>query len=319
MTNKQRCARKANCERNTKERTKERRMLHLTNDLVFKAVFGQDLPESKKALTRLLNLILERKDNPTMEITYKNPFIIAEDISVKSSIMDIKITTSLGEIIGIEMQGKNTGTLYLNRSIFYASKLGMKALKAGEEYDMLKQITGIHLLKESLPFKSNFYHKKFLLTDQAQDLLLSQNFQIHFLELPLANPKKKPIEEMDELEQFCVYTYYVGKDDEEAKEYVKKTLHEGSSVVRMTHRILKKISEDELMREKEEAREMYLHDQASELKYAAIKGREEGERIGEDRISRLYQRLIADGKMEDLKKAASDPEHRKGLLNAYGL
>ena len=76
----------------------------LTSDIIFKAVYGRDTPESKAALIALLNLVLEHEDDPIVDITYKNPFSITDDYEGKTIIMDIRAQTDKGELIDIEMQ-----------------------------------------------------------------------------------------------------------------------------------------------------------------------------------------------------------------------
>lgn len=76
----------------------------LTSDIIFKAVFGRDTKESKDALIAMLNLVLERDDDPIVDITYLNPFSIAEARTEKVIIMDVKVETSKNELIDVEMQ-----------------------------------------------------------------------------------------------------------------------------------------------------------------------------------------------------------------------
>lgn len=38
----------------------------LSSDIIFKAVYGRDTPESKAAIIALLNLVLDRGDDPIM-------------------------------------------------------------------------------------------------------------------------------------------------------------------------------------------------------------------------------------------------------------
>lgn len=50
-----------------------------------------------------------------------------------------------------------------------------------------------------------------------------------------------------------------------------------------------------------------------------IEGRKEGERIGLERLNKLFRRLIADQRMEDLEKSTSDAAYQERLLEEYGL
>ena len=47
--------------------------------------------------------------------------------------------------------------------------------------------------------------------------------------------------------------------------------------------------------------------------------REEGIRIGEDRLNHLYEKLMRDHRSDDLVKAISDKVYREKLYQEYGL
>ena len=47
--------------------------------------------------------------------------------------------------------------------------------------------------------------------------------------------------------------------------------------------------------------------------------KQEGERIGLERINRLNQKLIEQGRFDDLTKAVSDSVYQKKLLKEFGL
>lgn len=70
----------------------------LASDIIFKAVYGQDNPECKRALILLLNLILEQENDPIVDLTYHNPLSIAE-CNEKNIVMDIFVETQSGDLI----------------------------------------------------------------------------------------------------------------------------------------------------------------------------------------------------------------------------
>lgn len=89
-----------------------RDVLPLTSDLVFKAVYGRDTPECKKALIAVLNVILTDLEHPIKDLVYRNPFIYGEQPSDKQIIMDIKAELDNGDWVDIEMQVGELGVLY---------------------------------------------------------------------------------------------------------------------------------------------------------------------------------------------------------------
>ena len=110
----------------------------LTSDVIFKAVFGRDTPGCKRALIGLLNRILEREEDPIVDLVYQNPFSMAELEEEKEIIMDILVETQSGEQIDIEMQIGTTKDL-MNRFLYYLSKLVVRGLEKGEDYGKLKK------------------------------------------------------------------------------------------------------------------------------------------------------------------------------------
>ena len=118
--------------------TTRRTSLKLTNDYVFKAVFGQDNDRSKEALKMLLNVILDRKDDPITHIRILNPIIIGQSDASKGAIMDIMAETQNGLILDIEAQSGNFKE-YSNRALRYANALLEKSLKRGDPYDKMEE------------------------------------------------------------------------------------------------------------------------------------------------------------------------------------
>ena len=76
----------------------------LTDDYVFHAVFGRDTEESRAALIEILNIILERKQDPIRAIVIKNPIEIPDREADKESVMDIRAETESGELLDIEIK-----------------------------------------------------------------------------------------------------------------------------------------------------------------------------------------------------------------------
>ena len=111
-----------------------RTRMPLYNDYVFHRIYGSDTEESKAALIGLLNIILERKDDPIRHIEITNPIDLGEWMPDKDTTMDIKAKTDSGELLTIEMQVDKL-TYYRNRALFYGGRLVNSSLKSGEPYD----------------------------------------------------------------------------------------------------------------------------------------------------------------------------------------
>ena len=95
-----------------------RTRMPLYNDYVFHRIYGSDTEESRAALIGMLNIILERKDDPIRNIEIKNPIDIGDWILDKDTAMDIKAQTDSGELLTIEMQVDHLKD-YRCRTLFY--------------------------------------------------------------------------------------------------------------------------------------------------------------------------------------------------------
>ena len=50
-----------------------------------------------------------------------------------------------------------------------------------------------------------------------------------------------------------------------------------------------------------------------------VQGRQDGERIGGERYSRLLLRLDEEGRLDQIVRLASDPQYREALYQQYGI
>lgn len=111
-----------------------RARMPLYNDYVFHRIYGSDSDESRAALIGLLNIILDRGNDPIKQVVLKNPIGIGAFMKSKDTVMDIKAETELEEILDIEMQVDNL-EYYRNRALFYGGRLVNSSLNSGEDYD----------------------------------------------------------------------------------------------------------------------------------------------------------------------------------------
>lgn len=94
-----------------------------------------------------------------------------------------------GRIVNIEMQ-VNKEEDFKERTLFYWSKLYSEELKAGDEYEKLKQTICINIINFEL-FKCEDYHSHFKVMESERHEVLTDKFAIHFFELKkLGNYKK---------------------------------------------------------------------------------------------------------------------------------
>jgi len=236
---------------------------NLKNDVIFKAVFGSETEESKQALMGMLNLLLDRREDPIREITYKNPFNVREFELQKESVLDVKAETDSGELIDIEMQLVYDEE-FIPRDVYYHCGMVRQGLAVGESYGMLKKTISIYLMDHVWFRNEEKWHSCFQLREKEDGTLLTDLIEMHYFELPKVNPgRRKPVEEMTEAERFLEYLRLAGSAEVERDDYFKILRRAGGKEMEMTEAVLQKVTEDELLREKAIARDKFLFMQAS--------------------------------------------------------
>ena len=151
--------------------------LNLTNDFVFKKVFGKKGNES--ILKDLLEAILKmkiKKIELQAEVELER-----ELIDDKTGVLDIEATIDDNTIIDIEMQMRNQYNMK-ERSLFYWAGLYYTGLKKKEEYKENKRAITINIVNFDM-FKEGPYHEKIELRREYKNILLTNKLEIHFIQL----------------------------------------------------------------------------------------------------------------------------------------
>lgn len=271
----------------------------LTSDQVFYWVYGMDTEESKRALIALLNVVLDRKDDPIIEVRLLNPVQKGFVIGDKPTVMDIKCETSSGELIDVEMQNGRL-PFYPERSLFYGGKMVNSALEEGEDYDKMKKSIVISFIDGVIFPQVQCLHTEFLMQEKQAHFTLTDKLSIHFLELGKIDGKKDPAD-MTPLERLCAYIRFAG--DGTREDYVNKLLETGEEAVNMSEYVFKKLTEDDIAREMLERQIKAEHDNATWLKYAKEDGLTQGRDEGYDAaMIEIAQKMKRAGKpLEEIK------------------
>ena len=272
---------------------KEVDMLPLSNDYVFKRIFGKG--GNERILKSLLEAILKIH---IQKIEIKNPEIPKETMDEKLSILDIRAEINEDTIIDIEMQVGNT-TAIDRRLVVYNAKLIAGDIKVSEEYKKAKDTIVICILNDNV-LKRNAYLSLAMLkyeeTEEIryvdmgykkEDSYLTKMCKYYIIELPKFKKKKPKVADL--LEKWL---YVIGGDqkmmdeckdeNEEIKEAVKQ---------------LKEMSTDEYERELYEIRERSRLTYNTEMNEARRKGLAERRAQGE-------AKGITEGKVEEKKEIA---------------
>ena len=252
-----------------------RSSMALTIDYVFHAVFGRDTDESRAALMEILNIILERKDDPIKSIVLKNPIDTAEREDEKETIMDIRAETSSGEELDIEMQSGNL-RVYPDRVLFYGGRLVNSSLNQGFKYDKMKKNIVVSIINGILFAELDSCHSIFDVRERQTGFLLSDRLEFHFLELGKVDGDK-PVEKLTEIERLAAYLKYA--NDEDRQDYVQEIISsEGLTMIENAYR---KVTQDEIEYERMESRLKYQLQYNTDMSMAKQEGIEQGRAEGE--------------------------------------
>ncbi|APO47967.1 hypothetical protein BS614_00075 [Paenibacillus xylanexedens] len=227
-------------------------LLDPRNDFLFKRIFGSE--ENRDVLITFLNRTFAEANRPPLtEIHLLNPYTDKDAPRDKQSILDIRAKTSEGEMINIEMQLFNKYDTE-KRTLFYWSKLYSGQLQGGQPYKALKKCVTINILNFSF-LPNEQYHNIFHLREERSGISLSDDIELHFLELPKLDVSKHSIQEGGLVNWLL---------------FLKGTQRNQWEVLSMNEPVLKKamdtlefLSQDAEVRQLYEARQRYLHDEAS--------------------------------------------------------
>ena len=268
---------------------KEVDMLPLSNDYVFKRIFGKG--GNEKILKSLLEAILKIN---IQKIEIKNPEIPKEAIDEKLSILDIKAEINENTLIDIELQVGNT-TAIERRLIVYNAKLIAGDIKVSGEYKNAKDTIIICIVNDNILKRNAYFSLAMLKYEKTEEIryvnmgyekeeeYLSNMLKYYIIELPKFKKKKPKVADL--LEKWL---YVIGGDRKMMEEYQKENEEIKEAVEQLTE-----MSADEYERELYEIRERSRLTYNTEMNEARRKGLEEGEAKG-----------IEEGKKQNKKEIA---------------
>ena len=265
---------------------KEVDMLPLSNDYVFKRIFGKG--GNERILKSLLEAILKIE---IQKIEIKNPEIPKETIEEKLSILDIKAEINNNTMIDIELQVGNT-TAIEKRLVVYNAKMIAGEIKVSEKYQKAKDTIVICIINDNV-VKRNAYLSlamlKYEKTEEIryvnmgykkEDKYLTKMCKYYIIELPKFKKKKPKVADL--LEKWL---YVIGGDRKMMEECKKENEEIKEAVEQLTQ-----MSADEYERELYEIRERSRLTYNTEMYEARKKGLEEGKKIGEKRGEKRGER-----------------------------
>ena len=281
----------------------------LTNDYMFRAVFQN----SEEALRHLLSALLDIPYEDILSCEIRNPIVLGETIDVKTCVLDIRLLLNHNRLINLEMQ---TGHLkhWANRSLYYLARLYCN-IRRGEDYSSIMPALHIGILTGS-PFQEyRRFYSRYFMAEEETGHIFSRNFCACVLDL--SQLENVPIEERDS-ELYNWAKFFQATTWEEICMLSREKDYLSAAAVN-----LYTLSEEEKIQLQCEARERYYMDmntyRVEGIEQGIQQGIQQGIEQGISRINELNQRLVTDGRFDELKRSLSDPDLQQNLLKEYGL
>lgn len=268
------------------------KLLNIKTDYVFKRIFGR---EGNEQITKnFLSCILGEKVSD-IELE-KNPILEKDLMDDKVGILDIKAEINKNTNVDIEMQiidKKNSA----KRILFYCSKLFIKSLKSGKDYNSLKKTISILIADyelDELKEVRKYITKWNIREEDCSKIILTDAMEIYIIEIEKFK-KYQGTKRYKELDSWIKFIENPEVIDMSNKEIV------------MAKKVLDEISQDEHERYLAEMREKYILDQNATEAAGYDKGLKEGIKEGhkkgiEEGIKQGHEKGVEEGKKEIAKK-----------------
>lgn len=282
-----------------KTKAKDNFLMSPKVDYCFKELLAY--PEIRKGFVAA---ILNKEPEEIAETTLM-PTILSKDTEDgKYGILDVRVRMKNGSQMDLEMQVAPF-EFWNNRVIFYLSKMYAEQVKEGDKYKNLKPCIHVSILNFNLFHEDRTCFREIAFCDLTTKQKYTDLLEIYVLEL-----KKFPQEQKEE-PLIIKWMRFLAA---ESREDFEKMAGE-DNYINEAYEVLQKLSADERKRLEYEARQKAIRDYDSQMSSS----REEGIRIGEDRLNHLYEKLMRDHRSDDLVKAISDKVYREKLYQEYGL
>ncbi len=291
-----------------------RQKLNLTNDLLFKYIFGQD--ERKRVTLEFINDMTGRTGSRAFtDLQFRNVELSPQRQTEKLGRLDIFAQMNDGTRADIEMQVFNY-LFFEQRTLFYWAQmyLHFDSLRAGQGYGRLKPAIAINILRHAI-LPGDGLHAMYGLYNPENMHRLTEDLELHFLEL--AKVKRKKVREMSRVERWCAIL--LDNLDEEEKEEL--------AMMNVAYRDVFEAADKFAQSDKEY--QEYLARESAILDYntnfiegqqlAKEEGKRQGEKRGEARLASLLETLQDAGRMDDLSAALRDMTRREALYQEFHI
>ena len=239
------------------------------NDLLFKFVFGHE--ERKEVTLSFINATLQLEGvHAFVDLHFADRALEPEEAEGKTSVLDLLCITNDGTQVNIEVQVQNRQNM-AQRSLYYWAKLYQSSLRKSKAYDTLRRTVAINLLAYSfLPQES--FHNVYSLYDSAKSHRLTDDIELHFLELPKV--RRQDLRNMRCLDKWMAFLNNKLSNEE------MEELAMSEAAIGTAWDAIDDYLQDMSRRRRYEAQEKYEHDYVSDMKGSREEGRKEGRKEG---------------------------------------
>ena len=295
--------------------------LNRLNDVFFKALLGS---EERKTLTlNFINAILNREgSNAFTSITFSDKEIVPPRIDGKLSFLDVLVKMDDGTRVHVEVQVLMDEYM-VNRSLYYWGRIYSRELEKGVLYGDLRPVITINLLDfNQFPQYQTYINTYHITNDDTHDIL-TNHLEMHFIEL-----KKIHISDIKKLKRSERWIAYFSPNFTDQE---RRALAMSDTAIREAMDYEKQFATNNELKSAYWEHERTMRDIASALYSREKAGQERGERIGQERgekigdktgrqaLSTLIQKLLQEGRKEDVDRVLQDNEYQEKLLREYHL
>lgn len=295
--------------------------LNRLNDVFFKALLGS---EERKTLTlNFINAILNREgSNAFTSVTFSDKEIVPPRIDGKLSFLDVLVKMDDGTRVHVEVQVLMDEYM-VNRSLYYWGRIYSRELEKGDLYGDLRPVITINLLDfNRFPQYDTYVNTYHITNDDTHDIL-TNHLEMHFIEL-----KKIHISDIKKLKRSERWIAYFSPNFTDQE---RRALAMSDTAIREAMDYEKQFATNNELKSAYWEHERTMRDIASALYSREKAGQERGERIGQERgekigdktgrqaLSTLIQKLLQEGRKEDVDRVLQDNEYQEKLLREYHL
>ena len=159
------------------------------NDYFMRYLLAKE--DSQNILKDLINSVrIDAGQEGFEEVTILNTFNLKESINGKETIVDVRAKTKSGETVIIEIQ-RVGNKAFIYRGLYYWAKSYTANLKAKSKYEDLNPVISINILDFNLTENKEKPHSCYFIKEFDTNEILTNHFEMHFLELKKFNEKSK--------------------------------------------------------------------------------------------------------------------------------